>query len=108
MWSFGKFQGEKYEPVELLNHLKMFKVLVVYMSGVMAGSLGTSLSDPGTYLAGASGGVYALIAAHLATLALNWQEDSQIRIKKVMSGNSLRTALIIFCIFRLSRSQSLR
>ena len=53
------------------------------MSGVLAGSLGTSLSDPATYLAGASGGVYALIAAHLATMALNWQEDNQIRIKKV-------------------------
>ena len=56
------------------------------MSGVMAGSLGTSLSDPSTYLAGASGGVYALIAAHLATMVLNWQEDGQIRIKKVRMG----------------------
>ncbi len=33
--------------------------------------------------AGASGGVYSLIAAHLATLALNWQEDSSVRIQKV-------------------------
>ena len=46
---------------------------MVYISGVLAGSLGTSLTDPDTYLAGASGGVYALIAAHLATLILNWQ-----------------------------------
>lgn len=53
------------------------------MSGVLAGSLGTSLSDSRTYLAGASGGCYALIAAHLATLVLNWQEDSNLRIKKV-------------------------
>ena len=59
------------------------KVLAVYMSGVVAGSLGTTLSDPKTYIAGASGGVYALIAAHLATLALNWKEDSSVRIKKV-------------------------
>ena len=50
------------------------QVLVVYMSGVMAGSLGTSLSDPGTFLAGASGGVYALIAAHLANVIFNWRE----------------------------------
>ena len=55
------------------------KVLVVYLAGVVAGSLGTSLSDPSTYLAGASGGVYSLIAAHLATMALNWQEDGQVR-----------------------------
>jgi len=69
--------------MEQCGVLGSFKVLIVYMSGVLAGSLGTSLSDPATYLAGASGGVYALIAAHLATMALNWQEDNQIRIKKV-------------------------
>eukprot|EP00092_Neocalanus_flemingeri_P002773 GFUD01002970.1.p1 GENE.GFUD01002970.1~~GFUD01002970.1.p1 ORF type:complete len:434 (-),score=114.84 GFUD01002970.1:63-1364(-) len=70
--------------MEQCGVLGSFKVLLVYMSGVLAGSLGTSLSDPNTYLAGASGGVYALIAAHLATMALNWQEDGQIRIKKVV------------------------
>ena len=62
-----------------------FQVLTVYMSGVLAGSLGTSLTDSSTYLAGASAGVYALIAAHLSTLVLNWQEDSNIRIQKVIS-----------------------
>ena len=61
-----------------------FQVLTVYMSGVLAGSLGTSLTDSSTYLAGASAGVYALIAAHLSTLVLNWQEDSNIRIQKVI------------------------
>ena len=58
------------------------------MSGVLAGSLGTSLSDPGTFLAGASGGVYALIAAHLATMLLNFREDSNIRIRKVTPETS--------------------
>jgi rhomboid-related protein 1/2/3 len=51
--------------------------MAVYFSGVLAGSLGTNLSDPDTYIAGASGGCYAQIAAHLATLALNWQEDGK-------------------------------
>ena len=37
---------------------------------LVVGSLGSSLSDPRTLLAGASGGVYALIAAHLATVIL--------------------------------------
>jgi len=64
--------------------LGSFKVLVVYLAGVLAGSLGTSLSDPRTYIAGASGGVYALIAAHLATMVLNWQEDNSIKIRKVV------------------------
>lgn len=74
------------------------KVLTVYMSGVVAGSLGTSLSDPNTYIAGASGGCYALIAAHLATLTLNWQEDSQIRIQKVVQKPITKLIRMAFII----------
>ena len=33
------------------------------------------MADPTKYLVGASGAVYALIFAHLATLILNWKED---------------------------------
>lgn len=33
-----------------------------------------SAVDPHVYLAGASGGVYALLAAHLAELIMNWSE----------------------------------
>ena len=76
-----------------------FRVAIVYFSGVLAGSLGTSLSDPDTYIAGASGGCYALIAAHLATLALNWQEDSAVRIKKVIHKPLIRIVRIIFISF---------
>ena len=65
---------------------------MVYISGVLAGSLGTSLTDPDTYLAGASGGVYALIAAHLATMLLNFREDNNIRVRKVTRNiNSVRS-----------------
>ena len=76
-----------------------FRVMFVYFSGVLAGSLGTSLSDPDTFIAGASGGCYALIAAHLATLALNWQEDSAVRIKKVIHKPLIRIVRIIFISF---------
>lgn len=76
--------------------LGSLKVLVVYLSGVVAGSLGTSLSDPDTYIAGASGGVYALIAAHLATMALNWAEDSQLRIQKVVRKPITKVIRITF------------
>ncbi|KAJ9589612.1 hypothetical protein L9F63_017197 [Diploptera punctata] len=51
-----------------------WRVLIVYLAGVLAGSLGTSISDPFVYLGGASGGVYAFIAAHLATICMNWAE----------------------------------
>ena len=37
---------------------------------LVPGSLGTSVMDPGVYLVGASGGVYALLAAHLANVLL--------------------------------------
>jgi len=76
-----------------------FRVMTVYFSGVIAGSLGTSLSDPQTYIAGASGGCYALIAAHLATLALNWQEDNAVKIKKVIHQPLTRIIRMIFIIF---------
>ena len=74
------------------------RVGVVYLCGVVAGTLGTSLSDPSTYIAGASGGVYALIAAHLATLALNWHEDSAVRIRKVIHKPLTRVIRLVFII----------
>jgi len=40
--------------------------------GVLAGSLGTSIFDSNAYLVGSSGGVYALLAAHLANIMLNY------------------------------------
>lgn len=51
-----------------------WRILLIYLSGVIAGSLATSLFDPQVYLGGASGGVYALLAAHLANVVLNWAE----------------------------------
>jgi len=78
--------------------LGSLRVAAVYLAGVLAGSLGTSLSDPRTYIAGASGGCYALIAAHLATLALNWHEDSAVRIRKVVHKPLTRIIRLIFII----------
>ena len=67
------------------------------MSGVIAGSLGQSLTQPGIYIAGASGGVYALIAAHLSTLILNWKEDDEIATaKKVIQFGLVKWIRLIF------------
>jgi rhomboid-related protein 1/2/3 len=38
-----------------------WRVCLIYLSGVLAGSIGTSIFDPKAKLVGASGGVYALI-----------------------------------------------
>ncbi|KAG8035493.1 hypothetical protein G9C98_006939 [Cotesia typhae] len=59
-------------PLEMVH--KWWRVLIIYIAGVVAGSLGTSVSDPKVYLAGASGGVYALITAHVATIIMNWRQ----------------------------------
>jgi len=67
------------------------RVAAVYILGVLAGSLATSCIKPEEYLAGASAGVYALIAAHLANLILNWNEYDLIAIrcgKKMIKANN--------------------
>ncbi|XP_050442870.1 rhomboid-related protein 2 [Adelges cooleyi] len=59
-------------PLEMVH--RGWRVVAIYLSGVVAGSLATSVTDPSVYLAGASGGVYALITAHVATIIINWSE----------------------------------
>lgn len=48
------------------------RVALIYMAGVVAGSLGTSVFDTDVCLVGASGGVYALLAGHLANIMINY------------------------------------
>jgi len=57
-------------PLEMVHG--SCRVALIYMAGVAAGSLGTSVFDTDVYLVGASGGVYALLAAHLANVLLNY------------------------------------
>ncbi|XP_037094123.1 protein rhomboid-like [Pollicipes pollicipes] len=59
-------------PLEMVHGSA--RVFTVYMAGVLAGSLGTSVCDTSrqVYLVGASGGVYALLAAHIANVLLNY------------------------------------
>ncbi|CAN8002243.1 unnamed protein product [Ixodes hexagonus] len=59
-------------PLEMVHG--SLRIGTVYMAGVLAGSLGTSVFDMDVYLVGASGGVYALLAAHLANVLLNYNQ----------------------------------
>lgn len=59
-------------PLELVH--KFNSVFIIYLGGIIGGALGNSIADPHSYLAGASGGCYALIAAHLSNLIINWSE----------------------------------
>ena len=47
--------------------------MLVYLAGGIAGSLWTSVLRPDKFLSGASGGVYALITAHLGTVIMNFR-----------------------------------
>ncbi|KAI9587960.1 protein rhomboid-like [Glossina fuscipes] len=57
-------------PLEVMHGSA--RIAIIYFAGVFAGSLGTSVVDSEVYLVGASGGVYALLAAHLANITLNY------------------------------------
>ncbi|XP_052236328.1 rhomboid-related protein 2-like isoform X2 [Dreissena polymorpha] len=74
-------------PLEMVH--KWWRVLIVYFVGVIAGSLAHSLTDHDIALAGASGGCYALIGAHLASVVVNWAEMNH----KCCDGNPIRFLL---------------
>ncbi|XP_077532708.1 uncharacterized protein LOC144145091 [Haemaphysalis longicornis] len=59
-------------PLEAIH--KWWRIMPLYLGGVVSGSLASSLADPYTVAAGGSGGLYALFAGHLATLILNFNE----------------------------------
>ncbi|TNN02178.1 hypothetical protein fugu_009665 [Takifugu bimaculatus] len=59
-------------PLELVH--KGFEVGMVYMAGVLAGSLCSSIFDPHSALVGASGGVYALIGGYFMNAVVNFRE----------------------------------
>lgn len=54
-------------PLEMVHK---WRVAVLYLAGVLAGSLMNALGDPKVTLAGASGGVYALITAYIGTIIM--------------------------------------
>nr|CAH8827718.1 unnamed protein product [Trichobilharzia regenti] len=77
---------------------KFWRVGLVYLLGVITGSLAHSVSDPYVLLAGASGGCYALIGAHLATVIMNWNLMQEGWLKdplNFVSSGVVRLILII-------------
>ena len=77
------------------------RVALVYLVGVLAASLTYSLAKPCGVLVGCSGGVYALTTAHLATILLNWREDSLVLRQRLR--NKQATAPTFGVIIRLCR-----
>ncbi|XP_047455895.1 rhomboid-related protein 2 [Mugil cephalus] len=59
-------------PLEMVH--KGFEVGMVYLAGVIVGSLASSIFDPLSALVGASGGVYALIGGYFMNAVVNFRE----------------------------------
>ncbi|RZC41427.1 rhomboid-related protein 2 [Asbolus verrucosus] len=82
-------------PLEMVH--RWWRVLIIYFCGVLAGSLATSIADPNVKLAGASGGVYSLITAHIATIIMNWKEMSfplvQLFLFLLVTASDIGTAI---------------
>lgn len=83
-------------PLEVMHG--SMRVAIIYFAGVFAGSLGTSVVDSEVYLVGASGGVYALLAAHLANITLNYGQMKYAvaqLVSVVIFGKFLKKIIII-------------
>lgn len=76
-------------PLEILH--KFEPIAIIYLGGVLGGSLANSIADPHSYLAGASSGCYALIASHFSNLIINW------RFLKAENPRFSLATLILFC-----------
>jgi len=83
-------------PLEMVHGSA--RIGTVYMAGVLAGSLGTSVFDSDVYLVGASGGVYALLAAHLANVLLNYNHmvSGTLRLVAVLVVASTDVGIAIY------------
>lgn len=57
-------------PMELMNGA--WRMALLYLMGVLAASLGSSVFDPEANVVGASGAVYAILGAWIAELTQNW------------------------------------
>ncbi|XP_077605989.1 rhomboid-related protein 3 [Crocuta crocuta] len=57
-------------PLEMVHGAT--RIGLVYVAGVVAGSLAVSVADMTAPVVGSSGGVYAVVSAHLANIVMNW------------------------------------
>ena len=70
---------------------------LIYVAGVVSGSLASFLLDPGLNLVGGSSGCYALLGAATASLVLNWHEDHAIVIRCHVSHVCSRVTCVLSC-----------
>ncbi|XP_050394389.1 rhomboid-related protein 2 isoform X1 [Patella vulgata] len=87
-------------PLEFVH--KFWRVMIVYILGVIAGSLAHSCTDHYVGLVGASGGVYALLGAHVAAIITNWREMNYEccsgSIKRILLSAPVRLTVILVLV----------
>jgi rhomboid-related protein 1/2/3 len=64
-------------PLEMVHGTP--RLIFIYLSGVLSGSVSASVFDSSVHLAGAGGGVFALLSAHLANIILHYASMSRPR-----------------------------
>lgn len=91
-------------PLEMVH--RWWRLLILYLAGVIAGSLAASMFDPHSYLVGASGGCYALIAAHLANVIINWGEMPFNWVRLLVLITLMGTDIGVFAYMTLTNSST--
>ena len=66
-------------PLEIVHG--SMRLILIYTSGVLAGSVSASVFDSSVHLAGAGGGVFALLSAHLSNIILHYASMSRPRLQ---------------------------
>lgn len=87
-----------------------WRVAAVYVLGVITGSMLHSVENPGNSLIGASGGVYALFTAHIASIIMNWQDTKHAMLQLyffIIIGSTEVLTAIYCCATTTSNSSHL-
>lgn len=79
-----------------------WRIIVLYFSGVLAGSLAASVWDPTTVAVGASGGVFAVIGAYLGLSVVNWEELKHDHYA-LLTASTVRDQVVAFVASGISR-----
>jgi len=74
-----------------------FSVLLVYLGGVLSGSLAASCFPDGSLMVGASSGIYSLLMSHVPHIVMNFQSISY-RCYRIVFVGFLSISDIIFSI----------
>ncbi|MGH0183901.1 UNVERIFIED_CONTAM: hypothetical protein FKN15_019485 [Acipenser sinensis] len=79
-------------PLEMVHGI--LRISLLYMAGVLAGSLTVSITDMRAPVVGGSGGVYALCSAHLANVVMNMEKMA--RVTTALGSNTI-SGCTMFC-----------